>query len=169
VYGEFSATREFIDIICMAGWNRILAGLNTGKSGGGDAVNKPLLLLFVLTAAARNRANRFVFPECEASLRDAQMRFGSDPSSSPHMAFWHLQSDGCWLVNEAATIPLGKDLKRPNISTMRKLKVCGEVPDSLWKQLVERPSLRRELATFLLLKYFKEPERLKVIVYFWLS
>lgn len=153
----------------MLNWQQICENLNTGKSGGGDAVNKPLLLLFILTAAAKGEANHFVFPRCEAALRDAQQRFGSDPESSPHMAFWHLQSDGCWQVEHAATIPLGKDQKRPNVSTMRELKVSGRVPDSLWKQLVQRPILRRELATFLLEKYFSDAERLKVAVYFWLN
>lgn len=151
----------------MLNWPQVCGNLKTGKSGGGDAVNKPLLLLFIIAAAAKGEENYFVFPTCEAALRDAQQRFGSDPESSPHMAFWHLQSDGCWQVERADTIPLGKDHKRPNISTMRKLKVSAKVPDSLWNQLVERPILRRELAAFLLQQYFTDTERVKVALYFW--
>jgi predicted restriction endonuclease len=153
----------------MASWQTICANLNTGKSGGSEAVNKPLLLLFILSAVAKGAVNRFVFSECEATLRDAQERFGSDPTSSPHMAFWHLQSDGCWEVENASSIPLGKNINRPNISTLRRLKVAGRVPDSLWQQIARRPAVRRDLANCILFRYFKEPDRTKVAVFFWLG
>lgn len=153
----------------MTSWNRICASLKTGKSGGIDAVNKPLLLMLILSAAARRLPNLFVYPDCEKMLRIAQRRFGADPSSSPHMAFWHLQADGCWEIENAAQIPLGKDLKRPTISTMRKLKICARVPDSLWQQIVKNPDLRENLANSILSCYFRPDERAKVAVYFMLN
>jgi len=60
-----------------------------------------------------------------------------------------------WEIEDAANIPLGKALRRPNISTMRKLKVAARVPDSLWIQIVKQPSLRRELATLFTPKVFQ--------------
>ena len=154
----------------MPTWQQICTNLSTGKSGGVDAVNNPLLLLlFILSAASKRKPNCFDFSDCEAKLRDAQERFGPDPSSSPHMAFWHLQSDGCWRIKDASSIPLGNDTNRPNISTMRKRKVTGQVPVLLWRQLVNGPALRQELANLLLSKYFKGDERVKVAVYFWLT
>ena len=52
---------------------------------------------------------------------------------------------------------------------MRKRKVTGQVPVLLWRQLVNGPALRQELANLLLSKYFKGDERVKVAVYFWLT
>jgi hypothetical protein len=61
----------------MSTWREAISELNTGKSDGTAAVNKPLLLLFIISAAARGDLNRFRFCDCEKSLREAQRRFGA--------------------------------------------------------------------------------------------
>jgi putative restriction endonuclease len=84
---------EFLDRITnVTQWSR----------KGERAPHKPLLLLLVLARCARGEGREVACREIDQPLFDLLREFGpSRRSTHPEYPFWHLQSDGIWIVRDA--------------------------------------------------------------------
>ncbi|MBK7048066.1 MAG: hypothetical protein IPH48_16490 [bacterium] len=84
---------EFLDRITnVTQWSR----------KGERAPHKPLLLLLVLARCARGEGREVAYREIDQPLFDLLREFGpSRKSTHPEYPFWHLQSDGIWVVRDA--------------------------------------------------------------------
>jgi putative restriction endonuclease len=84
---------EFLDRITnVTQWSR----------KGERAPHKPLLLLLVLARCARGEGRDVAYREIDQPLFDLLREFGpSRKSTHPEYPFWHLQSDGIWVVRDA--------------------------------------------------------------------
>src|SRR5690606_18783623 len=67
--------------------------------------------------------------------------------------FWHLQSDGLWVVEDAGALPPGKGQAKPLISTLRDRDAVGRLDPGAAACLRDDPGLFDELIG-LLLGYF---------------
>ncbi|MBK9778428.1 MAG: hypothetical protein IPP62_19065, partial [bacterium] len=87
---------EFLDRITnVTQWSR----------KGERAPHKPLLLLLVLARCARGEGREVAYREIDQPLFDLLREFGpSRKSTHPEYPFWHLQSDGIWVVRDAEQV-----------------------------------------------------------------
>ena len=132
-------------------WRSRLANLRVHARAGERAVHKPLLTLLLIARAARGQARELAFGEIEEPLGRLLRDFGPPRASyHPEYPFWHLQSDGVWVVREAANLPPKKAGSSPSKGTLRAHNAHGEVPLDLWAVLEGDGALRRELALGLL-------------------
>ena len=77
-------------------------GLRRAQTGGRYAPHKPLLLLLVLARCARGEGREVAYRDIDQPLFDLLREFGpSRRSTHPEYPFWHLQSDGIWVVRDA--------------------------------------------------------------------
>lgn len=128
---------------------RRVGALRVNVHHGRRAPHKPLLLLWVLARFAEGRGvlpYRDVERAVNALLRD----FGPPYRTTADMPFWHLQSDGVWLVDGAATLPPGKGSKMPLVSTLRTRNPVGRLAPEVADLLREQPWLLDELVGRLL-------------------
>lgn len=138
-------------------WRKTIAGLHTWKRKGRRAVHKPLLTLLLIAQARRAGEGRFAYVDLEARLKNLLRDFGPPRKSlHPEYPFWHLQTDGIWVVEEAAAMPLrraGHSVTRRNLLAR---DAHAHVPPEMWKALVRNPKLRRELTATLLEEFWPE-------------
>lgn len=151
-------------------WRRIVDGLHVAHIHGGPAVNKPLMLLLILSRAKKRSPNRFVFPELSNEIREALARFGPlRKGISTALGFWHLQSDGFWILNGLDQVACGPDQKALTMSALRDKHVYASVQDDLWSELVGDPELTSELAHRTIQKYLPSQDQGKVAMFFGFS
>lgn len=135
-------------------WRRIVDGLHVARIHGSPAVDKPLMLLLILSRAKKRGQNRLVFPELSNEIREALARLGPQRKGiSTALEFWHLQSDGFWIQHGLDQATLGSNQKAPTSSALRDKDVYASVQDDLWSELVGDPELTCELATRTIKKF----------------
>jgi len=136
-------------------WREAVAQLRTFKRRGQRAVHKPLLTLLLLARAERGEAAQASFEEICGPLGVLLREFGPLRTSyHPEYPFWHLQTDGIWVVRESGTFALRKSGNSPSKRTLLQGHAEGEVPDVLWRALVADAALRAELAATILDDYW---------------
>ncbi len=83
-----------------------ISNLNTFRSGDRRAPHKPLLLLIAIGALTRGK-HELSFPEVEESLTPLLNAYAPPVRSrhQPELPYWHLMSDGLWLVKGAESFP----------------------------------------------------------------
>jgi putative restriction endonuclease len=104
------------------------AGSPAGQRGGVRAPPKPLLLLFVLGRLQLAGTTAVSFREAEGPLRELLREFGR-PGTHPHpeYPFYHLQSDGLWVLAQGVQASPGSS---PSRGRLLALDVVGRlVPD----------------------------------------
>jgi putative restriction endonuclease len=132
-------------------WRERLGNLRVYTRGGERAVHKPLLSLLLIARAERGIPNDLGFEEIEKPLAALLRDFGPPRRSyHPEFPFWHLQSDGVWVVREAGALQKKRGGSSPTKVTLRERDARGYVPDELWEVLVQDADLRQELARGLL-------------------
>jgi hypothetical protein len=89
-------------------------------------------------------------------------RFGRAQRPAPDLPFWHLQSDGLWLIPDAVRIPKRANMDRPTLTVLRHLNPAGYVPPHLWEALLANPTLVQELADDLLRAFWPPEQRAEV-------
>lgn len=138
-------------------WRKALGSLHTWKRGSQRAVHKPLLSLLLIARAAAGEERRVSFADLEESLERLLREFGPHRKSyHPELPFWHLQTDGFWVVEGGVALPKKKGSLSPSRGTLLKADAVGSVPERLWKTLTDKPGLRAELAEKLLYSFWPE-------------
>jgi putative restriction endonuclease len=132
-------------------WRQALSKLNTWKHGDQRAVHKPLLTLMLIARAAADD-NRYVrFADIMEELTRLLQEFGPHRTSyHPEFPFWHLQTDGFWVVETKLGLSPKQRGLSPSKRTLLQHDVVGAVPPDLWEALRNSPALRNELAQQLL-------------------
>lgn len=131
--------------------------LHVWKRGGERAVHKPLLTLWLIGRVASGGSHVVPFAELEQPLADLLREFGPPRKSlHPEFPFWHLQTDGIWLVRDAPSLKKKKRGSSPSRTVLREARAVGEVPQRLWHALAGDVELREELAEHLLHDFWPE-------------
>jgi len=138
----------------MTDWNSLsdaeiierFAGVSVWKAQGQRAPHKPLLILLTLARLQRGEANSASFAETDQPLKTLLQDFGpSRKSYHPEYPFWHLQSDGLWVIPEREA--LDRDLARrrrqnnPPKGVLLDANAHGGFPSALANRLKSEPAL----------------------------
>ena len=71
---------------------------------------------------------RVELSEIEEKLRRLIGEFGPSVASSPHMPFWHLATDGLWILEGPPELINRPPTPRPTITELRTNHVSGAFP-----------------------------------------
>lgn len=128
--------------------------LTVWKRGDQRAPHKPLLVLYALGRLAQG--DRWLrFSDIEDDLTELLIEFGPPRQSHhPEYPFWHLQSDGVWVVPEADVLEMRQSASNPPKSELRENEARGGFPDDIYEAFRDDPALRREIARLLLSSHF---------------
>jgi putative restriction endonuclease len=128
---------------------RRVATLRTNVHRGRRAPHKPLLLLWALARFAEGH-ERLAYARLEPAVNALLDDFGPPYRTTADMPFWHLQSDGVWVVEDADALPPGKGQKKPLVTTLREREAVGSLAPDVRALLRDHPELVGELAGLLL-------------------
>ena len=96
--------------------------LNTWKRGSQKAVHKPLLLLLLISRAAKKENGSVKFSEIAERLESLLEEFGSPTSTyHPEYPFWHLQNEFFWKLENIEDIDKTRS-KSPSKSKLLKIR-----------------------------------------------
>jgi len=130
------------------------ASLNVLRHGDERAPHKPLLLLWTLARLQRGEPRLAAFSEIEPSVGDLLRDFGPPRATRPEYPFWHLQSDGLWVIPERhalqADIESRPDRHNPRLTVIRQVNAHGGLPEELYEELRRRPDLVNHIVEKLL-------------------
>lgn len=136
---------------------RLIEGINVWKRGGQRAPHKPLLLLYALSRALRNRERFIPYTEVDEKLRQLLIDFGPTRKSyHPEYPFWRLQNDGIWELKNAEEVGLrtgNTDAKRGDLITHY---VFGGFRKDIFDMVASDPGLAAEIASEILEANFPE-------------
>lgn len=117
-------------------WIDAVSSLHTWKRGTERAVHKPLLTLIILARALRGDSSRIEFREIDKPLQKLLREFGPRRKTDhPEFPFWHLQTDGFWVIENSQNFPLKKGGSSPSKATLLAENAVGFVPTRLWDEL----------------------------------
>lgn len=104
------------------------------------------MLLLLLARAEQGGSADIRYAEFDEELARLLREFGPPRGrQQTEFPFWHLQSDGVWVVRDAARIPLRKGSSNPARQTLLSRDAAGYVPPAFWSAIEEDPALRSEL------------------------
>ena len=100
------------------------------------APHKPLLVLLVLGRLWRGLPATVEFSDIDADLRQLLVRFGPASASSSHYyPFWHLKTDGIWVLGASSAMLQRPPGATPTLTELRNEHVTGafapEIVDAL--------------------------------------
>lgn len=100
--------RPRITVEHLRPWLEKIIRLRSHQRNGIRAPHKPLLLLFALGRLQRTGSTKVTFNEAEGPLRDLLREFGPARGRlSAEYPFYHLVSDGLWVLSPIAEIRTG--------------------------------------------------------------
>jgi len=138
-------------------WIDTVRSLNTWKRGNTRAVHKPLFTLLLLARAQGGKDSSVSYAEIRDVLTKLLIEFGPPRRSHhPENPFWYLQTDGIWVVENADMIPRKKDGRSISSSALINSDARGHVPDNLWNELQQNPSLIGILSETILTEYWPD-------------
>ena len=128
--------------------------LNVWRHGDERAPHKPLLLLWVLARLQRGEPRLAPFREIEPSVGVLLRDFGPPRTTRPEYPFWHLQSDGLWVIPERGALQADIDeaphRHNPRLTVIRQVDAHGGLPEGLYDELRRRPDLVNRIVERLL-------------------
>lgn len=115
------------------------------------APHKPLLVLLVLGRIWRGFPASVEFSDIDADLRQLLVRFGpASAASSHHYPFWHLKTDGIWVLGAPSAMLQRPARATPTLTELRNERVTGaftpEIVDALQRNRVLIPTLAARIA-----------------------
>jgi putative restriction endonuclease len=133
------------------------ATLHRARWRGEEAPHKPLLVLFALSQWLQSGTTRFAFAEIEDPLRNLIREFGFDGtlSADPRLPFWHLTTDGVWVVEAFSGGAINFSGRRPSATELREQHAQGRFTDPVAADLHGSPGLVVELIGQLLCECFE--------------
>jgi putative restriction endonuclease len=133
---------------------RPFADLAVWERKGERAPHKPLLVLYALGQWEAGRRDPIPYAEVEKPLRTLLQVFGPPRRSyHPEFPFWHLQSDGIWIVHPMPGQPPRKLDDRPPVRDLRA-GVTGEFSPEVKAMLTANPELVAQIAHVVLDRHF---------------
>lgn len=128
--------------------------LTVWKRGDQRAPHKPLLALYALGRLVQG--DRWLhFSDIEGDVAKLLEEFGPPRQSHhPEYPFWHLQSDGVWVVPEADVLEMRQSASNPPKTELREKEARGGFPDDIYQAFRDDRELRREIAQLLLSSHF---------------
>ena len=153
---SFVLMKESAEPMTPGEFLRHLAQLGTHTRGGRRAPHKPLLLLFALGRALRDRDRLVGYAEVDRRVGDLMRRFGLPGSAvRPQYPFRWLLSDGLWEIPRYAELRKNAsgDL---SVRQLRDLGVKGGFPERLHDLLRADPGLAWQAAEEILHGHFPE-------------
>jgi putative restriction endonuclease len=113
------------------------------------------MLLLLLARAQRGEPPDLTYSELDAELSRLLREFGPPRGrQQTEFPFWHLQSEGIWIVRDAAGLPLRKGSRNPARKTLLTRDAAGYVPLRHWLAIAKDPGLRAELTQRLLSEFW---------------
>jgi len=107
------------------------------QQSGRRAVHKPLLVLLMLGKLARGEANAR-FADIEKDFQRLLQQFGpASAATSRHYPFWHLRTDGLWVLEGAADLLNRPSGASPTLTEARTL--TGAFANDVLESFKSRP------------------------------
>ena len=120
-------------------------------------MHKPLLTLMLLARAAAGEDSRISYAAVREPLTRLLREFGlRRQSNHPENPFWHLQTGGFWVVENAANLPLRKNGRSVTSSDFLKHNAHGHVPAAMWAALRSNRTLIWSLSETLLNEFWPD-------------
>ena len=130
------------------------------QNGDRRAVHKPLLVLLALSRVNEVAAQSIDWNDAEPLLKTLLEEFGPDGSSNTrHYPFWHLQTDGLWLLEgppEILNRPAGAT---PTLTELRQNHIRGGFTVPIYMALKSDPELIGIVAQRIVDAHFPETIR----------
>ena len=124
---------------------------------GQRAVHKPLLVLLALGKLRRGDQSASQFSDIEEPLRKLLEQFGpSSAASSRHYPFWHLRTDGLWMLDGPPAILERPPGATPTLTELREERVAGSFAPAILEALRRDRSLIPRLARRIVHAHFPE-------------
>ncbi|MFC7326168.1 phosphorothioated DNA-binding restriction endonuclease [Marinactinospora rubrisoli] len=124
-----------------------VAGIRMGRSGGGRAPHKPLLLLYALGRFQRSGPGPIRYAEAEGPLKRLIRDFAPPRAGGPYYPFHHLANDdGVWVVSSDR----GPGSPGASPKMLRESGAVGRLGPEIVRELVARPEVLPVLARVLL-------------------
>lgn len=128
--------------------------LTVWKRGDQRAPHKPLLALYALGRLVQDD-RWLLFSEIEDDLEALLIEFGPPRKSHhPEYPFWHLRSDGVWVVPEANELEMRQSASNPPKTELREKEARGGFTAEVYRAFRRSSSLRRDVAQMLLSSHF---------------
>jgi putative restriction endonuclease len=123
-----------------------LASITVWKANGQRAPHKPLLILWSLARLQRGDDRLVPFAELDEPFRRLLRDYGPPRKSyHPEYPFWHLQSDGLWVIPERAALDRDLEMRsrqnNPPKSVLVRENAHGGFPEALEARLRAAPKL----------------------------
>lgn len=132
-----------------------IAEMKTASYGNAPALNKPLLILYILSQYKKGHARLFHFQtEIQQQLRDLLKRYG--PKRSTYevlMPFWRLKNDGFWSLECTNNFLLESPVE-PSLKNVLNSNLSGGFDATSFTLLQNQTSSIDALAQQVLEKYF---------------
>src|SRR5262249_37279885 len=131
--------------------------LNVWSRGGQRAPHKPLLALYALGRWSRGDRGEIPFHEAERDLEGLLQEFGPERRSyHPEYPFWHLQSDGVWVVHADGPLAARTAVSMPSKSELVVRHARAGFSDDVPAAFRSDPALVGKIAARLLEHHFPE-------------
>jgi putative restriction endonuclease len=130
------------------------------QSGDRRAVHKPLLMLLALSRVNDATPQLMDWNDAEPLLKGLLEEFGPDGSSNTrHYPFWHLQTDGLWLLQGPPAILSRPPGAAPTLTELRHHRVSGGFTPKIYNALKADPDLIALIAQRIVDSHFPETIR----------
>lgn len=121
------------------------------------AVHKPLLVLLALGRLWRGEQSSAEFSTIEEPLRKLLEQFGpSSAAASRHYPFWHLRTDGLWILRGPKAILDRPPGATPTLTELREGHVTGSFAPDILEALERERSLIPRLARRIVEAHFPD-------------
>jgi putative restriction endonuclease len=129
-----------------------ISNLKTFRNGDRRAPHKPLLLLIAIGALTKGKYE-LSFTEVEESLTPLLKNYAPPMQSryQPQLPFWHLMSDGLWLVEGAESFPMQAG-GFPRMEALRKS--TGKLSEELIEFIESEPGAVSSIVDIILEEHF---------------
>jgi putative restriction endonuclease len=147
------ATKPHSDAALLDAFDRI----RVWQKGGQRAVHKPLLVLLALGRLWRGEQPKAEFSAIEESLRNLLNQFGpSSAAASRHYPFWHLRTDGLWILQGPKAILDRPPSATPTLAELREEHVTGSFAPAILEVLERERSLIPRIARRIVEAHFPD-------------
>lgn len=134
---------------------KALAGITVFSQNGQRAPHKPLLILLMLGRVQNGLVSPITWLEVKQLLGDLLQDFGRPTRAvSPQFPFWHLQSDGFWILHNKYGLVAAPISNFPGMTLLKEDAYRGNFSDDVIALLRSDPSTIIDSARLILDAHF---------------